>query len=185
MPELQGLSNVISALQQLKKRYYETKPPPVVVGYTQSYALYVHEVPANHSKRGRTGKWKYLTDPARRLNNDGTLKDMILSAIQQGTQLNLAMLRAGMRLQRESQQEVPVDTSALKASAFTAYEQEVEGKARAVFEYSEGVKEEGKRKKRKKQQKAARKRFEQRWRKKTRERLKREERREERRRKGK
>jgi len=133
--ELSGLSRVLTALEGLKRRYYDAKPPEVVVGYTQRYAVYVHEVPAAH----KVGKMKYLTDPARRLNNDGSLKNLILEALKAGKKLNLAVLRAGMRVQRESQEEVPIDTSALRASAFTAYEHEVEGKARAAFDQSEAI----------------------------------------------
>lgn len=137
--ELKGLGNVLAALQELKTRYYEGKPPEVWIGYTQSYALYVHEVQASHTGPGRTGKWKYLTDPARRLNNDGTLKQLVLEALKVGTKLPTAMIRAGMRIQRESQKEVPVDTSALKASAVTAFAHEFEGKARTVFDQSEAI----------------------------------------------
>ena len=133
--KLEGLGAVTAAIRRLEKRYYDGKPPVVIVGYTQKYALYVHERPAKHN----TGKWKYLTDPARRLNNDGTLKRLIVDAVKAGKKLNLALLRAGMRIQRDSQNEVPVDTSALKASAFTAYEQEVGGKARAAFNRGEGI----------------------------------------------
>lgn len=139
MPQMTGLSGLLASLKRLEKKYYEGKPPEVVVGYTQSYALYVHEVPADHTGPGRTGKWKYLSDPALRLVNSGQLKDDIVRRVKRGVDLGLAMLRAGMRLQLESQKEVPVDTSALKASAFTAFGHNVDGKARAVFDYSEGV----------------------------------------------
>jgi len=133
--ELQGLRKLLSQLKQLKRKYYEGKPPEVVVGYTQRYAVYVHEVKAHHD----VGKWKYLSDPARRLTNDGTIKNLIVDALKRGAKLGPAMIRAGMRIQRESQQEVPVDTSALKASAFTAYGHEVEGKAQAAFGHSEAI----------------------------------------------
>ena len=133
--ELSGLSNVLAALEKLKRKYYEGKPPEVVVGYTQRYALYVHERQARH----KTGKWKYLTGPAKQLNNSGELRRNIVMGVKAGAKLNLVLLRAGMRIQGKSQKEVPFDTGALKASAFTAYHYEVEGKSRAAFNRGEAV----------------------------------------------
>lgn len=133
--ELIGLGNLLTKLEQLKRKFHVGQPPEVVIGYTQRYAVYVHEVPARHT----VGNWKYLTNPARRLVNDGTIKNLIVEALQTGAKLGPAMIRAGQRIQRESQNEVPVDTSALKASAFTAYSHEVEGKARAAFDLSEAI----------------------------------------------
>ena len=47
---------------------------------------------------------------------------MIKDALAHGQTTAQALLQAGLRLQRESQLLVPVDTGALKASAFTRLE---------------------------------------------------------------
>lgn len=128
MPKIEGLQNVLQSIRAMKKAYWETQPPEVWVGYTQSYAIYVHEVPAKHL----VGKDHYLTDPARELSNSGVLGRMVARAMKGGVSCRVALLRAGLRVQRESQEQVPVDTSALKASAFTAQVQDVESAAAAA-----------------------------------------------------
>lgn len=90
----------------------------VVVGYTQSYALPVHErMDVNHT----VGQAKYLEEPFRTMR--GELMEMIRGAWRRGLRLGQALLLAGLRLQRASQMLVPVDTGALRASAFTRLEQ--------------------------------------------------------------
>lgn len=89
----------------------------VAVGYTQSYALYVHEdLEAFHA----TGYAKYLERPARELG--GELTKIIVGELKNGRTMAQSLLKAGLRLQRESQLLVPVDTGALKNSAFTRLE---------------------------------------------------------------
>lgn len=65
---------------------------------------------------------KFLTDPARNLQEE--LGRIVAEALLTGATMATALLRAGLRLQRESQQLVPVDTGNLKASAFTRLEME-------------------------------------------------------------
>lgn len=81
---------------------------------------------------------KFLEAPARELSNNGTFGAMICTALQRGKTIATALLLCGLRLQRESQQRVPVDTGNLKASAFTRLEI---GGARTQ-EYTEGQGEE-------------------------------------------
>lgn len=89
----------------------------VVVGYTQHYAVYVHEnLEANHP----VGQAKYLEQPARQLASE--FGRMVVAALKKKISLIKALLLVGLRLQRESQKLVPVDTGALKASAFTIVE---------------------------------------------------------------
>ena len=90
----------------------------VVVGYTQNYAIYVHE---NLEAHHEVGQAKFLEQPAREIAEQ--LGTMIASDLKSGLTISQSLLRAGLRLQRESQQLVPVDTGALKASAFTRLEQ--------------------------------------------------------------
>lgn len=109
-------------LDKLRKHCREhggKKNITVVVGYSQSYALEVHE---RTDVRRRVGGPKYLENAARA--NEPQVRDMIRRASLE--KLPEVMLRAGLLIQRESQKIVPVDTSALRASAFTTTEEELE-----------------------------------------------------------
>lgn len=87
---------------------------PVVVGYTAEYAGQVHEDLATEHKIGEA---KFLEKPAYLLGSE--LSRVALNVIKLGGTLQQGLLAAGLRLQRESQLLVPVDTGALRASAFT------------------------------------------------------------------
>lgn len=89
----------------------------VAVGYTQNYAVYVHE---NLEAHHEIGQAKFLEQPFRELSPE--LYKQIADDVRAGMTLEQAMLRAGLRLQRESQKLCPVDTGALKNSAFTRKE---------------------------------------------------------------
>lgn len=112
MAIITNIKNVVSKLKQLKQGKPQTA---VAVGYTQRYAIYVHEnLEAHHP----VGQAKYLEQPAREL----PLGEIIASNMKAGATLEKALLVAGLRLQRDSQKLVPVDTGALKGSAFTRLE---------------------------------------------------------------
>ena len=111
-----GGKKVIAALLKQTRKYAKAKD--VVVGYATNYAIYVHE---NMKARHAPGKQaKYLEQPARQLNNDGTLgrimKDVMTKDKSTVTQ---ALYIAGLKIQRESQKVVPVATGNLKGTAFT------------------------------------------------------------------
>jgi len=91
----------------------------VVVGYSQSYALEVHE---RTDVKRRVGQPKFLETAARTLEPD--IRNMLRRAGKD--QLAEAMLRAGLLIQREAQKLTPVDTSALRASAFTTTEDKLD-----------------------------------------------------------
>jgi len=112
MAQVERVQAVIDALKQ--KGLVHPKRISCIVGYTQNYALYVHE---NLQAHHEVGQAKYLEQPFRQGANE--LGRMIKEAVAKGASLGQALLLAGLRLQRESQQLVPVDTGALKASAFT------------------------------------------------------------------
>lgn len=63
---------------------------------------------------------KFLEGPARELRE--VFGQIIMKALMQGKTLTQGLLLAGLRLQREAQLRVPVDTGNLKASAFTRLE---------------------------------------------------------------
>lgn len=108
--------------------------PVVLVGYTAAYALYVHEnlemklkgQPRSHGKglywdpQGR-GQAKFLEQPAR--ENQTRYAEIVKAKLLEGKTLAQALLVAGLALQRDSQELVPIDTGNLRASAFTRPEE--------------------------------------------------------------
>lgn len=91
--------------------------PRVVVGYTAAYAVYVHE---DLEARHPVGQAKFLEQPMRQLAP--VLSQMIADALKRGVKLTAALYLAGLKLQAASQALTPVDTGALRASAFTRVE---------------------------------------------------------------
>lgn len=128
--KIEGVKEVIAAMRRAAARVLgesranarSTDPNDnisVVVGYTAAYAIYVHE---NLEAYHKVGQAKYLEQPARELSPG--LGRMVRDNVIQGKTLAQALLIAGLRLQRESQQLVPVDTGLLKNSAYTVLEKE-------------------------------------------------------------
>lgn len=131
--QVQGLRNVVLSLQKWAAKVSKEANSVVAVGYTANYALYVHEdiemkwkgLPRRGKNRhgvywGPHGQAKFLEQPAREMRQ--VLSDIVVKALQRGQSMAQALLLAGLRLQRESQQLVPVDTGNLRASAFTRLE---------------------------------------------------------------
>lgn len=146
MAQVENIERLMAKLGRLAQAAENEKKVSVVVGYTQRYAVYVHEVQAEH-KEGK--QWKYLEAPARRLAK--TIGEDIRKVVQKTKSLKQGLLIGGLRLQRESQKIVPIDTSALKASAFTCLEEYLEQTASTAYAKSEAIRqgELAKRKKRK------------------------------------
>ena len=119
MAKLEKLAALQAVLKKKKAEMLGTSP--VVVGFTQSYALIVHE---NLEAFHPVGQAKYLEEPARTLQKE--LGDITKSHVVSGGSLQDGLLKAGLRLQREAQELTPVDTGALRASAFTAKQEDVE-----------------------------------------------------------
>jgi len=109
-------------LEKLRKYCQDNKGKnelTVVVGYSMEYALEVHE---RTDVKRRVGQPKFLETAARTLEPD------IRKLLRETKPDKLAdnMLRAGLLIQRESQKLTPVDTSALRASAFTTIEEDLD-----------------------------------------------------------
>ena len=114
MAKVERLTELVGELQAriTKSRKSDLS---VTVGYTQEYAVYVHEnLEAQHAPGKQA---KFLEQPARELQPE--LKEMIGRLSKQKKPLEQVLLLAGLRLQAASQRIVPVDTGALKNSAFT------------------------------------------------------------------
>lgn len=116
MAQVQNLNKVVSYLRARAKD--ANKQYRVTVGFTQHYAIYVHE---NLETEYKVGQAKFLEQPARELQPE--LAAIVRTAAQAGIPLGQALLMAGLRLQREAQLLCPVDTGALKNSAFTRLEE--------------------------------------------------------------
>jgi hypothetical protein len=136
MPKVEGVDKVMKAFERLAKKADEDGRASVTVGYTQQYAVFVHEDLAATHKEGKRAK--FLEGPARQ--QAAVLAGIIRTAAKQGLPLIKGLLLAGLRLQRESQLIVPIDTGALKASAFTAPTDQVAEIAGAAYERSQAIK---------------------------------------------
>lgn len=138
MAEIRKLEAVLAALRKRYAKAQKDEGTSVVVGYTANYAVYVHEnLQAVHGaafnakysaeidrgvehSRGPNQQAKFLEQPARELKQE--FQRIIAVALRGGHTIGEALLLCGLRLQRESQRLVPVDTGNLRASAFTRVE---------------------------------------------------------------
>lgn len=123
----------------------------VVVGYTQNYAVYVHEDLNAKHKKGRTAK--YLEKAVAMVAP--LAGDIVAEATKAGRTVAQGMLLIGLRIQRESMKLVPIDTGALRASAFTARESQQLAAMAVAQAKSEAIKIMGESKKRVKASKKA------------------------------
>lgn len=110
--KITGVGQVVSALGKKK-----SSPERVeyIVGYTQNYGLYVHErLDLNHPNGGQA---KFLEQPAREYRRQ--IINVIKNSYVTLQDLSKAMAFGALYLQKLSMKLVPVDTGALRASAFT------------------------------------------------------------------
>lgn len=138
-------------LANLEKRAVEATPAKVsaFVGFTQTYAIHVHEVKRPHKE---PTQWKYLETPARTKQNEiaeevrnafmdlssGNARDKTTGRfVSQGGRMGAALLAGCMYLQAEAQLITPKQTGALKASAFSCLEEQLEQKSAEAFTRSE------------------------------------------------
>lgn len=127
---IEGTLNLKGTLSKYVKKYGTKLKPSVTVGFTQSYGIFVHEnLEAHHP----TGQAKFLEQPAREMGNSQEFTRIAKKVIQQGGTLEDGLLVGGLELQRRAQQLTPVDTGALKASAFTSKTEDEETAGAAAF----------------------------------------------------
>jgi len=126
MAELEiSQATINRVLQELLKRVgspnVKGKPRTTcLIGYTAEYALYVHEDLEARHKVGKSAQ--FLMTPYRELVASGEISKILGTAAKHGVPLERALYTAGLRIQRESQKIVPVDTGNLRGSAFTRLE---------------------------------------------------------------
>lgn len=134
--KVSGIDRLRRKLKRKQRDLRSSAPKEnVEVGYTQSYALAVHEVPANHDPGKRD---KYLTGPLR--DEEQNIRRVIAEETRQND-LATGLLMGALYLQRKSQEVVPIDTGALKASSYTAVHDEAAEVAQKAFERSEAIRQ--------------------------------------------
>lgn len=134
MPDITGIKALQAKLKAMEKIGRQASQASVTVGYTQSYGIYVHEnLDAHHP----VGQAKFLEQPARAIKKE--LGTIIGDIMAQGKTMEQALLVAGLRLQREAQKLTPVDTGALKASAFTSLTKNEDKAAEAAYKKSQAI----------------------------------------------
>lgn len=89
--------------------------PSVIVGYDIRYAIYVHE---DLSVAHHNGQAKFLEQPARAYAQQ--MANAVAADVLGGMRVEEALLRQARFLKKISQQLVPVDTGALRSSAYIA-----------------------------------------------------------------
>ncbi len=130
MAKIEGVDDVIKALKQKGVEAGGDTKPSVLVGYTAAYALFVHENreqklagqprPSGLGTYWNPGRPGFLLDVMREIT--GELRGIVDEAMKKGQPLIQALYLAGLRLQRESMENVPVEYGFLRASAFTRVE---------------------------------------------------------------
>lgn len=114
---LVGATELMQKFARMRRESRALDNVACVVGYTAKYSLAVHEDLATFHAQGQA---KYLEAPARLLRP--VIADIVLKAKLRGLTTGQCLLLAGLKLQRESQLLVPVDTGFLRGSAFTKLE---------------------------------------------------------------
>lgn len=136
MAKIEGLNKLVAQMRTRAAQVTKSGDVSILVGYTAAYAIYVHEdlemkwrgFPRKSGLGeywGPHGQAKFLEQPFRELSAE--LAMMVREGLRKGQTMAQALLVAGLRLQRASQQLVPVEYGNLRASAFTRLEEK--GKA--------------------------------------------------------
>ena len=138
MARVENVKELQTILKKLRKESKRKDDGSVIVGYTANYALAVHETfepapGATRKARTKGQQGKFLEQPARTLVPE--LK-RIVSKIAPVAGIIKALVVAGLRIQRESQLLVPVDSGNLKGSAFIAIDR---GKGRVLGEFLDPI----------------------------------------------
>jgi hypothetical protein len=133
MADITGLREVQRELKRLSKGFIAEG---VVVGFTQSYAIYVHEM---KGLKHTTGKAGFLLDNARDLRKE--MAQTVLTVTKNTGNVTKGLIAAGQRLQGAAMDDTPIDTGALRASSFVAKESDLEAASAAAK--AKGDKERG------------------------------------------
>lgn len=134
--KLEGTRKFSSIVTKLKKKSRETKNARVVVGFSQRYALFVHEnIPANATYR--VGQSKFLESTSRLFAE--VLAQDITNGVKQGKPLLEVLLETGQVLLNATLDITPMDTGALRESGFVASVKQADAVAAEAFSRSESL----------------------------------------------
>lgn len=110
---VEGISDLVEKLRGRANKSMKKDEGFFTVGYSAPYAIYVHEnLQANHEH----GQAKFLERPTRELH--GELARSIRTDVGKDLGLEMANKNAAISLLKASQELVPTDTGALKASGY-------------------------------------------------------------------
>ncbi len=107
------LENILTEISERRAKAGKDSKSQVVVGYSAEYAVPVHE---RMDLKHTNGQAKFLEQPLR--TEKQAMADIIRKALQGRKTLAEAQMLAAQYLLKKSQELVPVDTGALKASGF-------------------------------------------------------------------
>lgn len=136
MPKIEGLKSLIRKFKELRTTSKKKDNVTVTAGYTQRYAIWVHERNIPH-KRPATAQWRYLITASR--EKEAEISRAAVQAYALTGSMEKALIVAGLRLIREAQPLVPVASGALKASSFVAAKRNEDEAAAKAFVVSEFV----------------------------------------------
>ena len=134
MARIEGLKKLVAALRDRAAKAMKDDHASVMVGFSAKYAIFVHEntqpktLGLNVPRRSGLGVYwgpahygpKFLERPARELAP--TLGKIAGAVKKKGGTLAQGLVAAGMRLERDSKENVPVEYGNLRASGFTELE---------------------------------------------------------------
>jgi hypothetical protein len=117
--EFNGLGHLLATLRAQEQKGEEDE---VVgsIGYTMPYTVYVHERLDVYHKPGTMAK--FVEYPARELTNNGALAAKMRSVYKNTKSMLRAVTSGVLMIFNWSQELVPVDTGALKASGYMEVE---------------------------------------------------------------
>jgi len=112
MARIEGVDAIWLRLKGLAGKIGPKHQPSVVVGYGMPYSVFVHENLECYHKPPTQAK--FLEQPARQYRAE--LTAIVRAGLKAGLPLDLALYRAGLRLQRESLKLCPIKTGDLRRS---------------------------------------------------------------------
>lgn len=124
-----GVADFKKKLDKTIKKFEKGSEENVVVGFVQTYSLPVHELHKTQSK--------FLEQPFR--TGMPIITSIVDREMQKHGNLTQSMLKAGEWLKQSAQAVTPVDTGALKGSAFVTTESKEDEVAEQSFKRSEAI----------------------------------------------
>lgn len=134
--EIEGAKDFYSYLDKELDSLKREGEISYTTGFTQNYAVYVHEMEdLNHE----VGEAKFLEKAVARTAAE--VGRIVTNAVLQGSSFKQGLYMGALRIQREAMLRVPIDTGALRASAFTAIAADVERVSMAAYQKAERLRD--------------------------------------------